>query len=195
MSRPREFDEAYVVEKIEEVFWKKGFEATAMADLAEAAGMQRGSLYNAFGDKRQLYLAVLKTYGEREYGGAAKRLKQVAEKQGAREAIHQLYETLAKDTEISKDRRGCLICNACTELAARDKKVEKFVRDYIAILQQAISDSLEHDTSLELKQAEANALADTFTATYLGLRVWTKAGFSALMVRQSATATLQVLEP
>ena len=44
MASPREFDQADVIQKMEAVFWKKGYEATTMADLAKAAGMQRGSL-------------------------------------------------------------------------------------------------------------------------------------------------------
>ena len=137
-----------------------------MSDLAQAAGMQRGSLYNAFGDKRQLYLEALKNYGEREYKEPAERLRQVAKAQDAPTALHQLYETLAIEIETDEARRGCLVCNACTELAAKDKQVGKLVQHYIGLLQSAIADSLRQDG--KLKQAEITPLADSFTATYLG---------------------------
>lgn len=194
MARPREFDKAHVMKKVEEVFWEKGFEATSMNDLAEAAGMQRGSLYNAFGDKRQLYLEALTHYGEREYKGEAERLRGVAEKRGASAAVHSLYETLAKKMAAGQDNHGCLVCNACGEGAARDEQVRELVQHYTGVLQAAIADSLARDTTLALTQAKANALADSFTATYLGFRVWTKAGFSSARLRQSAAAALKLLE-
>ena len=194
MARPREFDKAHVIKKVEEVFWERGFEATSMNDLAEAAGMQRGSLYNAFGDKRQLYLEALTHYGEREYGGAAERLREVTETHGASAAIYSLYETLAEKVDAGQADYGCLVCNACGELSASDVQVRELAQHYTGILQKAIADNLTRDTTLKLTQAQAVALADSFTATYLGFRLWTKAGLGSAALRQSAATAMKLLE-
>ena len=51
MVGTRQFDEDEMLAGALEVFWRKGFTGTSMIDLAEATGIQRGSLYNAYGDK------------------------------------------------------------------------------------------------------------------------------------------------
>lgn len=62
VGRPREFDEATVLDAVMEVFWQKGYEKTSMADLLEATGLHKGSLYQAFGDKHSLFMLALKRY-------------------------------------------------------------------------------------------------------------------------------------
>ena len=62
MARPREFDEAVVLEKAARVFWAHGYEGSSLADLCEGTGLTKGSLYKAFEDKRGLYLRALEHY-------------------------------------------------------------------------------------------------------------------------------------
>ncbi len=62
MARPREFDRDAALAAAINVFWSKGFAATSTEDLVQAMGIGRQSFYNAFGDKRQLYLEALETY-------------------------------------------------------------------------------------------------------------------------------------
>jgi TetR/AcrR family transcriptional repressor of nem operon len=62
MARPREFDEIAVLEAAVDCFWKRGYEATSIRDLAASTGLSAPSLYNAFGDKRTLYAKALERY-------------------------------------------------------------------------------------------------------------------------------------
>lgn len=64
MARPKTFDHDQVLDRAVELFWRKGYEATSIQDLVEAMGIQRGSLYAAFGSKQDLFLAVLDRYGD-----------------------------------------------------------------------------------------------------------------------------------
>jgi AcrR family transcriptional regulator len=64
MARPREFDEGAVLDAAVLCFWKQGYEATSVRDLVEHTGITAASLYNAFGDKRELYEKALKHYVE-----------------------------------------------------------------------------------------------------------------------------------
>lgn len=59
MPRPKEFIPGEAIEKAMQVFWHKGYEATSMEDLLNAMDLNRGSLYDTFGDKRQLFLKVV----------------------------------------------------------------------------------------------------------------------------------------
>jgi TetR/AcrR family transcriptional regulator, transcriptional repressor for nem operon len=62
MARPREFDEAAVLDAAIEKFWQCGYEATSVRDLTEKMNIAGASLYNAFGDKRPLYERALNRY-------------------------------------------------------------------------------------------------------------------------------------
>ena len=55
--RPREFDHDDVLRIAFDQFWRKGVRGTSLSDIARDAGVQRGSLYNAFGSKEALFLA------------------------------------------------------------------------------------------------------------------------------------------
>ena len=62
MPRPRSFDDDTVVERAMDAFWTYGYANTSPADLAEATGVAKGSLYNAFHSKRELFDRALARY-------------------------------------------------------------------------------------------------------------------------------------
>src|ERR1700683_285785 len=73
-GRPRSFDEADALEKGTQVFWSKGCGGVTIDDLVAGMGVGRPSLYSVFGDKRTLFLRVLKAYAEEKGARAAKAL-------------------------------------------------------------------------------------------------------------------------
>ena len=75
MARPRKFNRDAALRKAIETFWAKGFAATSTDELLAAMRIGRQSLYNAFGDKRQLYLEALRTYQQRSTGVPMARLR------------------------------------------------------------------------------------------------------------------------
>ena len=62
MARPRQFDEADVKNALRDVFWEHGFEGASYADIMSATGLNKGSLYASFGDKRALYQHAISDY-------------------------------------------------------------------------------------------------------------------------------------
>jgi len=68
-GRPRSFTTPEVLDRVRAVFMAKGFAAASLDELAEAAELNRPSLYAAFGDKEQLYIHALRFYGERSVAG------------------------------------------------------------------------------------------------------------------------------
>ncbi len=64
MARTKEFDPDVALRKVLDLFWRRGYEATSMADLVEHLGVARASIYATFGGKRELYLKALDRYGE-----------------------------------------------------------------------------------------------------------------------------------
>lgn len=61
-GRPREFDMDIALDRAAEVFWSKGYAATSIGDLTAALGISPPSLYNAFGDKEQLFIKCVERY-------------------------------------------------------------------------------------------------------------------------------------
>src|ERR1700743_1506843 len=70
-GRPRSFDESDALEKATQVFWSKGYDGVTIDDLVDGMGVGRPSLYSVFGDKRTIFLRVLKAYADRKGALAA----------------------------------------------------------------------------------------------------------------------------
>src|SRR2546430_17047781 len=62
MARPKEFNPETALDKAIELFWRKGYEATSIEDLVASMDINRGSLYETFGDKQKLFLACMDRY-------------------------------------------------------------------------------------------------------------------------------------
>src|SRR5271155_1939346 len=73
-GRPRTFDEGWALEKATQVFRSKGYDGVTIDDLVAGMGVGRPSLYAVFGDKRTLFLRVLRAYAEKKGALAAKAL-------------------------------------------------------------------------------------------------------------------------
>src|ERR1700745_4494466 len=73
-GRPRNFDESEALRKATQIFWSKSYDGVAIDDLIAGMGVGRQSLYSTFGDKRTLFLRVLRAYAERKGALAAKAL-------------------------------------------------------------------------------------------------------------------------
>ena len=73
-GRPRSFDETHALKKATQVFWSKGYDGVTIDDLVAGMGVGRPSLYSVFGDKRTIFLRVLKAYAEAKGARAAKAL-------------------------------------------------------------------------------------------------------------------------
>src|SRR5271166_5865922 len=74
VGRPRSFDETGALEKATQVFWSKGYDGVTIDDLVAGMGVGRPSLYAIFGNKRTLFLRVLRVYAETKGARAAKAL-------------------------------------------------------------------------------------------------------------------------
>ncbi|MEM7226832.1 MAG: TetR/AcrR family transcriptional regulator [Pseudomonadota bacterium] len=190
MARPREFDSEEVLARAMRQFWVKGYGGTSLDDLDRATGLNRGSLYNAFGDKRQLYLAALDHYGRNEIAGGVRILMSGGP---ATKALAKLFGGVAKAVEAGEGRQGCLLCNAAVERAPHDPEVEARVIANYAPLREAFAALLARDGTPGDRRQNAR-LVDGLFASYLGLYVMAKAGYSARHLRIAAKQALAMLD-
>lgn len=117
MARPREFDETEVLEAALQLFRAKGFEGTTMAELEQATGLGRASLYGAFGDKRSLFHKVIGRYCET---ALEHRLETLRAPGAGKAAILGVFREVARAASADRDRKGCMVTNCAIELADRD---------------------------------------------------------------------------
>src|SRR5271170_1976714 len=125
LGRPRSFDADKALDRALQVFWRKGFEGASLADLTKAMGINRPSLYAAFGDKEALFRKVLDRYAD----GPASYVREALQEPTARAVMERLLRGAA---EISADRhspRGCLMVQGAL---ACGKETEPIRRELIA---------------------------------------------------------------
>lgn len=116
MGRPRSFDVDEALDAAIEAFWDAGYEATSMADLMEAMGLQKGSIYKVWPDKRALFQAALRRYLDR----GLEALRHLAAADADPEvALAALMDHFTATCSVSK--RGCFALNTVVELGPHDE--------------------------------------------------------------------------
>jgi len=116
MGRPRAFDLDEALDKALEVFWRKGYEGTSLQDLTEAMGINRPSLYAAFGNKEALFRKAIDRYIE----GPACHMKAALAEPTARAAVERLFRQSIALTADPKRPKGCFMIQgamACSDEA------------------------------------------------------------------------------
>jgi TetR/AcrR family transcriptional repressor of nem operon len=193
MARPREFVREEVLDQAIEVFWQNGYEATSIQDLVEHMGINRGSLYGAFGDKHGLFLAALDRYEEVFHSTI---LEGLAENGSRMRAIRRVFDDVVRECSCDEGRKGCLMTNSAVELSAHDRDTRARVSANFSRLEEAFSKALRAaQAEGELDQEhEPRALARFLTCSLQGLRVMGKACPDRALLRDVVRVTLSVLD-
>lgn len=170
MARPREFDETEVLDSALQCFWGRGYEATSIRDLTEAMGISTPSIYNAFGDKRQLYIDALEHYCRTRTHPLIDRIEGQHTGVGA---IVAFYKEIIERSVADRERRGCFLINSALEVAPHDKRMAKLVAAHLDAVQGFLRRQLQAaqaSDEIELAVDPAGS-ADHLLSVLLGLRV------------------------
>ena len=173
-GRPRGFKVAEVVEAAKELFWEHGYQGSTLADLELATGLNRSSLYQAFGTKEALFVEALDAYIDTF---VAPRLEAMG-RPGARPrdvtAFFGDLATLFRD-DPALWRRGCLWVNSFAEFSGREPP-EGRAAEYRHRLQSAFANALAEvpggvSTSAALVEQRSRLLTATTFGIWLTARV------------------------
>ena len=192
MARPREFDENEVLDKAMDLFWQKGYEATSIQELLNAMGISRGSLYDAFGDKHALFLAVLERYQQRSH---ARFLQTLSQPGSVKAAITELFNYVVAEAVADAKRRGCLLTNSTVELSPHDTAVADVINWNCRWVQDALYEALRRgQTQGEIApDADIEALAQFLFNSLQGLRVVSKTNTDRQALENIVKITVSVL--
>lgn len=192
MPRPQEFETEAALDRAMELFWQRGYGATSLQDLLDHMGIGRQSLYNTFGDKRQLFLAALDRYVDTTCQETMDRLRQP---EAGLEAIQQYFDELLCTCATTGPRRACLIANTAMELAPHDEEIAKWVKSclesMVAAFRNAVVNAYERG---EIDVESPRATAYYLMTTTLGLGVLAKGGASKKVLRDAADIALSALK-
>lgn len=170
MARPREFDEAAVLDAAIDRFWQRGYEATSVRDLADEMNIAGASLYNAFGDKRRLYDRSLNRYLDQTF---RERIRRIEPNHPPRDAIVAFLREIIRRSVTDKQRRGCLLVNSAIESAPHDlhflKIVAAFLDEVESFFLRCVSKG-QADGTISRNYSAAD-LSKSLLGTLLGIRV------------------------
>jgi TetR/AcrR family transcriptional repressor of nem operon len=189
MSGVRQFEEEVVLEQALEVFRRKGLRATSMLDLARATGVQRGSLYHAYGGKEELFHLAYRRYGSRLLAAAASALDQP----DARTALRRFFAVMVASMTAGAPSRGCLTTNTAAELATSGQAVRTKLRKLLDELHEIVAAALSRPAmrkALVVQPDDAARIAVTFTR---GLAVMERVYRDRQRLSETAEALVEAL--
>ncbi len=170
MARPREFDEAEVLDAAIQQFWLRGYEATSVRDLADEMGIAGASLYNAFGDKRTLYRSSLNRYLEQTF---RERIRRLECSLPPREAISAFFREIVDRSLTDKRRRGCMLVNSTLENVPEDRDFQQIVATFLNDVEsffQRCAASGQREGTIAISHT-AEDLARLLLGVLLGIRI------------------------
>ncbi|HEY2028883.1 MAG TPA: TetR/AcrR family transcriptional regulator [Myxococcales bacterium] len=126
-GRPRSFDELEALEKATQVFWSKGYDGVTIDDLVAGMGVGRPSLYAIFGDKRTLFLRVLRAYAEAKGARAANAL---LSPNTLRDSLASFLKHAVESATQEGSATGCLL--VCVAPLVDDEEVRQFLQNATA---------------------------------------------------------------
>jgi AcrR family transcriptional regulator len=192
-GRPRAFDPDVALARAVDAFWDAGFAATSLDDLTEATGMNRPSLYGAFGDKQALYRKALDVYCERTREAFA---AVFSGDEPLRDALRRVYDTgIAIYLSGDHGPRGCFIIGTAVAQAVTDADIRAALADVLREIEGAFRARIARARRSGELSADADpaALAKVASATLYSLTIHARAQLGRPALDAIADAAIDVI--
>jgi len=193
VARPKEFERDVVLDRAMRVFWSRGYEATSIEHLVARMGIQRGSLYGTFGDKRALFFAAIDRY---DRVVTAKLLAALEDPRSGKAAIRRFFRLKVAASTEPRRPRGCLVTNSAAELASRDRGTATRVGTALTKIEAAFHRAVVRAQKAgEIDRArDPRALARFLTSSAQGLSVMAKTSPDRAVLQDIVKVILKTLE-
>ncbi len=189
MAGMRQFDDQEVIAIALDVFWRKGLHDATMQDLAAATGVQRGSLYNAYGDKEAIFLRAYDHYAGQFLETAGNSLAQGG---AAAVKLQNFFDVIIVNMTSGSPPRGCLTTRTALDAAISSQAVRQRVQGLLKRLEQLVSKAISSAPN-ELPAIDANRLARVIVTFTRGLAVMERAGYGRKHLKEAAATFVDAL--
>jgi TetR/AcrR family transcriptional repressor of nem operon len=193
MSRPREFDETVALQAAIDCFWHRGYQATSVRDLAASMGISGPSLYNAFGDKHDLFARALEHYLDSATRARIQRFEQTLP---PKRAIRGFFDDVVARSVDDQERRGCFLINSALEVAPHDTKLGAIIAERLGEIEAFLHRSIraaQRDGTVP-REVSAKDAARLLLGVLLGIRVLARAKPDKALLEGMARAALAALD-
>lgn len=193
MARPREFDTDKALNSVMRVFWEHGYHATSVHDLMKAAGVQKQSLYGAFGDKRSLFLKCLNLYTNQTLLEIQRMLN---EADSPLEGLKRVMRLACQPPGSKNCPQGCLMANTALELGLNDPGIADEIRRMFRGLEKMLDAAVRKAQAQgEIgKKVDSVAVGLSLANTISGIRILEKTGASKQQVRTVVETALAAIQ-
>ena len=193
MARLKAFDEERAIDQAVDCFWSRGYEATSVRDLGEAMQIGAASLYNAFGDKRSLFVKCLERYANRS---SRERMARIEEKHAPREAIRAFLTEIIERSLKDPQCKGCLLVNSALDVAPHDAAIGKAVAGYLDEIRDFFRRNIEaaRRTGTVPKTLDADAVSAHLLGVLLGIRALARVKPQRKLLESVARPALALLD-
>lgn len=171
MARPSEYDLDRVLNRVMEIFWKKGYEATSVGDLVDASQLNTRSMYNLFGDKKGVFHAALDNYRERFLDARIGVLR----KQPGLDGVRAFFQLVAE----SDLTNGCLFCNTLTESHVVDTGSTRRANEYFEEVEYLFYRNLAYAKKRGEFAGDARRASQVLVCLLQGMGIYSKRKSSA----------------
>jgi TetR/AcrR family transcriptional regulator, transcriptional repressor for nem operon len=192
--RPREFDHDDVLRIAFDQFWRKGVRGTSLSDIARDAGVQRGSLYNAFGSKEALFLTAYQRYAG-EYLIA---LEKALDSGTLRARLTAFFDLTIRNFRSGSPPRGCPTTRGLMELGAAageglDENARQAFADMVARITALVRDTLSEGAARGEFDGDPDRIALHIVTVTRGLAVLERAFGDEVQLREIAAHTVDLV--
>lgn len=176
-GRPRGFDRDVVLDRAMRLFWERGYEATPISELTKTMGITPPTLYNFFGDKKQLFLEVVNRY---ETGPGSFGLKALTEEPTAERSIRRLLKEALEAFSNPKNPKGCLVILGATNCTAESSDVFNALADRRRAAEAAVRDRIKAGNAAGefAGGVDVDVLAGMVVTTLMGIAIKARDGSS-----------------
>lgn len=192
-GRPRSYDPQVVLNQARAAFWNAGYAATSLDDLSAATGLNRPSLYGAFGDKKALYIEALEMSRAETTDGLAVAL---APDEHLRPALTRVYEAAAA-SYLSGDHgpRGCFLIGTAVTEAVDDPDIRAVLAAALGEIDAAFEARLRR--AMQVGQlpgsTDAAGMARVATGVMNGMAARARAGGDLATLRAMGASVVDLI--
>lgn len=183
MARHKEFDETEALEAAMHAFWSRGYEGTSLSDLESSMQLTRTSIYNAFGNKQQLFNQAIDHY---QNTVLSRMLEILDSGRTIQDGVRRFLNSVV-DLHFDEDTPGgCLVVLSILEREQHQTETVVALEKIVAQMQKVIQARIKHaqDTGQVDAAIDARSVSTSIVAAATGIMVMGKAGFTRSALRK-----------